>query len=309
MDMIIISCLGLLDSNYQLRHLKHLYLNGCSKVAEFLKTVEDTRQSMPAVVSIEESPISSVPELLQLSPPTNTTNSNDGCSSILLPKLPTLNLKKCALSKSNFFRTFDCCSTLTFLDLSRSDIVTLPPCIRRFVRLKSLYLMECKQLKEILGLPPNVQQVDASGCVSLAIFLEEGRRSQLLNTPEALFQVGTVFPELILGNHGLTESDFLIQRDCPSSLTSLNLSGSAIVSLPAWLNKFVGLEYLSLNGCKQLEEIPELPSTLKWIDLSDCHGLRDNMGDALQIRLMSEVPLFHIYMGMLCKFVCVCLDL
>jgi Leucine-rich repeat (LRR) protein len=68
----------------------------------------------------------------------------------------------------------------------------------------------------------------------------------------------------------LPESDFLIQRDCPSSLKKLSLVGSAIVSLPVWLNKFAGLETLSLGGCKQLREIPELPPTLREIDLSDC---------------------------------------
>ncbi|XP_062157857.1 probable disease resistance protein RPP1 [Alnus glutinosa] len=155
--------------------------------------------------------------------------------------------------------------------------------------------------------------MSAKGCVSLAIFLEEARRSPWFNTPETLFHVGTIFPALILGNHVLTESEFLIQRDCPSSLRFLDLSGSAIVSLPTWFNTFVGLKDLYLNGCNQLEEIPELPPNIKevaadgctslerfqfnnikdlpmleWIEFSNCHGLRENMGDDLQICLLSE---------------------
>jgi Leucine-rich repeat (LRR) protein len=310
MDRIVLPCLGLPYSNYQLCHLEHLSLSGCSKVIEFLKVVENTRQSMPVVVSMEQDEISPVAELLPLLPSTNTSD----CFSIVFPKLRKLDLHNCDLSESNFFRTFDCCSKLTELELSMSDIVTLPPCIGRFVRLKTLVLKGCKALKEILGLPPNVKRVEASGCVSLAIFLEEDKRSQLFNTPEALFQVGTVFPALILGNHVLTESDFLIQPDYLSSLKHLNLSSSTIVSLPAWLNKFVGLEDLYLNGCKQLREIPELPPNiekvyakgctslerfqfnnvkdlpmLKWINFSGCHGLRENMGDDLEICLMSMV--------------------
>jgi hypothetical protein len=251
---------------------------------------------MPTVVSIEESATSSMPELLQLSPPTNTSGtSNDGSFSIVFPKLRKLDLHNCVLSKSNSFKNFDWFSEPTLLDLSMSDIVTLPPCIRRFVRLKFLYLRGCKQLPEILGLPPNVIFTTVEGCVSLAMFLEKGRRSQLFNAPEALFQVGTVFPALILGNHVRTESDFLIQPDCPSSLEYLYLSGTAIVILPVWLNKFVGLKRLYLAGCKQLGEIPKLPTTLDLIDLSNCHRLRENMGDDLEIRLMSEVPLFYIH--------------
>jgi hypothetical protein len=156
--------------------------------------------------------------------------------------------------------------------------------------------------------------------VSLAIFLEEARRSPLFNKLEALFQVRTIFPALILGNHVPTELEFLIQRDCPSSLTFIDLSGSAIVSLPTWFNTFVELNNLYLKDCNQLEEIPELPPNivkvcvggckslerfqfnnikdlpnLQQIDFSNCHGLRENMADDLQIRLLIEASLFHIY--------------
>jgi hypothetical protein len=156
-------------------------------------------------------------------------------------------------------------------------------------------------------------EVKANGCESLAKFLEEPRRSQLLNTWNPL-------QSLSVRNNVKTEPNFLIELDCPTSLKVLDLSHSAIVSLPAWLNRFVGLEELYLNGCKQLEEIPELPPNIKkvyatgctslerfqfsstyglpmleLIDFSDGHGLRENMGDDLKIRLMSEVPLFDIY--------------
>jgi hypothetical protein len=69
-----------------------LFLIDCSKVAEFFKVVEDKGHSMPAVVSIEEFATSSMPELLQLSPLTDTSDSNDGCSSILFPKLQMLGI-------------------------------------------------------------------------------------------------------------------------------------------------------------------------------------------------------------------------
>jgi Leucine-rich repeat (LRR) protein len=286
----ILSIGGVIISKRNFRDTYHLFLIDCSKVAELFKIVEDRRHSMPTVASMEESATSSTPELFQSSPLTDTSDSNDGCSSMLFPKLQILGFENCDLSELNIFRTFDWFSTLTSLEIVDSDIVTLPPCIRRFVSLKCLSLWKCKQLREILGLPPNVAVVLAYKCVSLTIFLEEGRiLSQLFNTPEALFQVGTIFPPLILGNNVLPESDFLIQRDCPSSLKYLILLDSAIVSLPIWLNRFVGLEYLYLGGCKQLREIPELPPTLRGIDLSDCHGLPKNIGADMQIHLMSEV--------------------
>ncbi|XP_059455252.1 disease resistance protein RPV1-like [Corylus avellana] len=264
--------MNLPNSIYQLQQLEQLNLKGCSKVVKFLHK----RQSMLSIASIEESKILYGAKVVQL-----FHDPNDGCSSTLFPKLLRLDLSNCALSESNFFSTFDCGSRLSRLDLSGSDIVTLPLCIKRFFGLKFLYLNECKQLQKILGLPPNVVEVCAWGCVSLAILLEEPRKSVV------------------------TESE-----DCPMSLEYLDLSSSAIVSLPTWFNKFVGLGCLTLEDCKQLQEILELPQNIRavyargctslerfqlniyprlgWIDLSNCHKLRENMGNDLQTHLLSE---------------------
>jgi Leucine-rich repeat (LRR) protein len=138
--------MNLPSSIHQLQHLEILFLTCCSKV-KFLNKVEDNRQSMPFIVSTDESITSSGSKLFQLSPPAKTRDSSsDGCSSISFPKLQKLLLDNCVLSKSNFFGTFDYRSTLNHLDLSNSDIVTIPPCINRFVGLEILNLKNCKQL-------------------------------------------------------------------------------------------------------------------------------------------------------------------
>ncbi|KAG6655889.1 hypothetical protein CIPAW_05G247400 [Carya illinoinensis] len=243
---------------YQLQKLERLDLKGCSELVKFLKKMKDDRQPMHSFVSTE---------LLKLQSSTNTSSSDYECFSALQPQM--LNLSECSLSESSFFRTFEW-----------SDIVTLPRCIKRFVGLENLKMTDCKQLREILGLPPNLREVSVWMSVSLAIFLEE--------------------------------SDFTTQLECPISLESLILSSTAIVSLPAWFKRFVGLKYLDLSDCKQLQEIPELPPniedvyargctslkrlqfsnvfdlTLRWIDLSDCLELHQNIGDDMQIRLLSE---------------------
>jgi hypothetical protein len=135
----------------------------------------------------------------------------------------------------------------------------------------------------------------------------------MLYTPQPVWS-GMRFSALqssSLGKSVVTESN------CPfNSLEDLDLSSSAIVSLPTWFNKFVGLKRLTLEDCKQLRKISELPPnigviyargctslewfqsnlpTLGWIDLSNCHELRENMGNEMGIRLLNEVRLFHIY--------------
>ncbi|XP_059455234.1 disease resistance protein RPV1-like [Corylus avellana] len=295
--------MNLPNSIYQLQHLQQLDLQGCSKVVKF----PNNRQSIPSIASTKEFEISSAVESVQ-----PFLVSNDGCSSISFPKLQWLDLGNCALSESNFFTTFDCCSMLNHLDLSGSDIVTIPRCIESFVGLTFLYLNECKQLREIIGLPPNVEVVKARECMSLEIFLE-GRRSQLFNTwdPPKPMGRGRLFPTLqssSLVNSVVTES-----KDCFFSLEELDLSSSAIVSLPTWFNKFVELKCLTLKDCKQLREISKLPSkieevdahgctslerfqsnniydlpALQWIDLSDCHKMCENIGNDVQFRLLNK---------------------
>ncbi|XP_042962756.1 disease resistance protein RUN1-like [Carya illinoinensis] len=102
-------------------------------------------------------------------------------------------LKKLRLTRSLFFDGYPspvfnnwyldgfsiyCSSTLQELDLSQSGIVRLPPSIESFVELRILKLWECYNLKEILYLPPNIRELDASECFSLERFPEASTKFQ-----------------------------------------------------------------------------------------------------------------------------------
>ncbi|XP_059455276.1 disease resistance protein Roq1-like [Corylus avellana] len=63
------------------------------------------------------------------------------------------------------------------------NLMSLPNSIYQLQHLEILNLNECKQLREIFRLPPNIIEVQARECMSLAIFLEP-RRSQSVNTWE-----------------------------------------------------------------------------------------------------------------------------
>ena len=153
------------SSIIQLQHLEILSLANCSEHVE-----------LPTKGS-------SSTELFSLPLPTNSSILNDGCSSIGFPALTHLDLEDCRISKSDFLVTLDCSSTLEHLFLSRSDIIRLPACIGSLVGLRSLRLEDCKQLQEILELPPNIEDIDASGCVSLESFPEVSKKYEF-NTSE-----------------------------------------------------------------------------------------------------------------------------
>jgi hypothetical protein len=170
------------SSIYQLQHLFSLSLDGCSNLVKFPDKMGDIRQSLPSNVCMKESEIFLGPDLLLLPPPTNSSVSNDDCSSIVFPALEYLYLGNCGLLEQNFFSIFNCSSTLGILNLSGSVIDTIPPCIERFVCLRRLYLDNCKQLQKILRLPRNIGLVSAKGCMSLETFLGEPQTSELVST-------------------------------------------------------------------------------------------------------------------------------
>ncbi|KAG7944396.1 hypothetical protein I3843_15G099300 [Carya illinoinensis] len=121
-----------------------------------------------------EDEISSNEEQLQeLAPPTNSSNESSA--------LQVLNHQNCFQSESNFFpisslfTMFDSSTTLTYLDLSGSEFVSLPTIIKGFVALVRLCLMHCEKLEEILELPPNIVLVEVLGCKSLERFPEVSR--------------------------------------------------------------------------------------------------------------------------------------
>ncbi|KAG7945127.1 hypothetical protein I3843_15G136900 [Carya illinoinensis] len=191
---------------FELEHLQDVFIINCPNFVNFGKEVGHNGQFVPCT---QENEISSSMELLPSPPP----------------------------KSNNLSRTYNFSSSLRTINLSGSGIVSLPPCIEGFVGLSKLDLGECKQLEEILHLPPNIEQVDASGCSSLKSFLPKSNNSL-------------------------------------SRLRELNLYGSSIVSLPPCIEGFVGLSKLDLGECKQLEEILHLPPNIEQVDASGCSSLK-----------------------------------
>ena len=50
------------------------------------------------------------------------------------------------------------------INLAGTDIITIPESISRFPRLKSLYIEDCKHLREVQGLPLSISRVYAENC-------------------------------------------------------------------------------------------------------------------------------------------------
>ncbi|KAG2668027.1 hypothetical protein I3760_15G141400 [Carya illinoinensis] len=123
---------------FQLKSLLAINIISCANLVNFGKEVGQNGQAMPC------------------------THENEISSSIKL--FPLL------LPESNLSRIFNFSSSLSYLSLSKSGIVRLPPCIEELVGLHDLDLEDCMQLEEILHLPPNIEDVNARRCVLLERF-------------------------------------------------------------------------------------------------------------------------------------------
>ncbi|KAG7945136.1 hypothetical protein I3843_15G137600 [Carya illinoinensis] len=273
---------------FQLEYLQDVSILYCPNFVNFGKEVGHNGQFVPCT---QENEISSSMVLLPLPPPKSnnlfrTYNFSSsvrelclsGCSIVSLPPfierfvgLSKLDLTQCeqleeilhlppnikevdaegCSSLKNFLpesnklsQTYNFSSSLRTLNLSGSGIVSLPPCIEGFVALSKLVLKCCEQLEEILHLPRNIEVVDAAGCSSLKNFLPES-------------------------------NNLSWTYNFSSSLRTLNLSGSGIVSLPPYIERFVGLFELNLTDCKQLEEILHLPPNIEKVYADGCSSLKN----------------------------------
>ncbi|CAN6698967.1 unnamed protein product [Malus baccata var. baccata] len=147
---------------YGLQHLDYIEMDGCPKLVTFGKF--STR--------LDTSHYNGIP--------------------LALFNLRHLHLGGCNLSESDFLvplqyepSSLHCWSTVTNLDLSRNNFVSLPDCISNFVILEQLRLQGCKRLREIPhALPPNLRELYLDDCTSLEKIpkLPSGlRRLQLTN--------------------------------------------------------------------------------------------------------------------------------
>ncbi|KAF8039617.1 hypothetical protein BT93_B1978 [Corymbia citriodora subsp. variegata] len=124
-------------SIYEMQNLEHLSLEGCSMFGSF---------------------------------PENRESSDRPNGRLGFPNLFSLRLSGCNLLEAEFLQSLTCFSSLAILRLSGNNFVSLPTCISKFEKLAVLNLDDCKQLQEILGLPPNIRTLKANGCNGLSSF-------------------------------------------------------------------------------------------------------------------------------------------
>jgi Leucine-rich repeat (LRR) protein len=134
-ELSMTSCLSLkeLPENIDMLHnLRNLDIEGCPQLQSFLTKLRELGQS-----------------------------------TLTFGNVQSLNLENCGLIDEDLPIIFNCFPNLASLVLSGNNFVTLPRCIQEYHALEMLHLDNCKQLQEVLCLPPNLQYINARNCLSL----------------------------------------------------------------------------------------------------------------------------------------------
>ncbi|KAK3438879.1 hypothetical protein EUGRSUZ_C03425 [Eucalyptus grandis] len=188
--------------------LKGLYLEDCTDLKNLPCSIY-TLQHLERILVDGCSQLSKLPECL-----CESSDCTNFSLPLALPSVINLNVQRCSLSELRFLKNLHCMSSLTILDLSENKFVSLPTCISQFTKLQQLFLMHCKQLQEILALPPNITSLHAKGCESL----------------ETCADLSNVLRYISDESPWLRRFDFsschkLIQNQCSSNCNMLSIEG------------------------------------------------------------------------------------
>ncbi|KAJ4959592.1 hypothetical protein NE237_026703 [Protea cynaroides] len=239
----------------RLSQLKSLQLQNCSRLQtlpEFPSSLKEldvnSCESMESLPYFEK--LSSLQELNISYTNFRSLPSNIKCLSQLLslrlkhctslqflPELPS-SLKKLEANRCKSMERLAYLgnlSSLQELDLSESNLYSLPGNISHLTQLHTLRMQNCRRLQLLPELPSSLEEFDASSCESL----------------ERLSNLGSL-----------------------SSLASLDISESNICTLPACLGSFSQLQFLNINNCSRLQVLPELPSSLTQLFANGCTSMK-----------------------------------
>ena len=190
-------------------------------------------------------------------------------------------------------------TSLTLLSLKNcKNLVCLPSTICCLKLLNSLDLSGCSKfdsLPENLGNVEGLEFLDLSGTsikeVPSSIVLLKNLKELLVHgLKETLFSFNSMPRSHIVGGlllpslSGLHSLIYLDLCDCDlssilndignlSSLARLNLCGNNFVSLPKSISQLSNLQTLHMEGCKMLQSLENVPSTIEFIIANNCTSL------------------------------------
>ncbi|KAF8012167.1 hypothetical protein BT93_I0330 [Corymbia citriodora subsp. variegata] len=218
-------------------------------------------------------------------------------SALKTKSLRNLNLFDCS-KLEKFSEILEKIEHLEYLYLSGTAIKELPASIDNLVSVKYMQLRNCKSLAR---LPSSIYKLQNLGSLNLegcSNFVHFTKNMEDSTDPNGCLG----FPNLDwleLKGCNLLELEFLEDSSNFPKLRYLGLSGNKFTHMPTCLRKYDNLEYLYLYNCRQLQEIPQLPSNISIIKAKNCKSLQ-KLPEFSRVSNLDRVE-FSSCCGLYCK--------
>ncbi|XP_048421610.1 disease resistance protein RUN1 isoform X2 [Pyrus x bretschneideri] len=253
------------NSICRLKYLNKLDLSGCTELENFpeiLEPMEHLKSLNLSGTAVEELHLSIefLPHLqiIQLQVCRRLSSiSNSICKLKYLKKLDL----SCCFKLEDFPEISEELEHLVSLILQGTGVEMLPSSIENLIKLQTLDLSDCRNLKDVptsIYNLTNLKSLYFSNC------------RQLEKLPSS--SVGFLSLEVLdLKYSGILEIPGSLV--CSTSLRSLSLSGTKITSIPASIKLASRLSKLNIVCCKRLQSLPELP-VLCNVEAQGCKSLK-----------------------------------
>jgi hypothetical protein len=275
--------------------LKHLVIQDCRNLTKFA--------NLPLSLEsfyIYDVALSDLPEYFQ-------SSCSDGpTSSSLTAPLRNVEIRGCShLASLNGFllqESIDLSGLEELTIVDCENLVQLPTdAVGKYVSLERLLIQGCPKLVELSSMHQANTVNPGNNLVSLKInYLEVDHLCLLLIEPLRSFRfVSNLIVHECSGLEALPEQ-WLLQNS--STLMQLNIyDASSLRSLPGTMMMLTSLERLDIDKATLLEEIPELPTSLKYLWIGNASSLRSLPGtmvmltsleylDITNAPLLEEIP-------------------
>ncbi|KAL1362029.1 hypothetical protein AAHE18_03G049600 [Arachis hypogaea] len=256
------------------RSLRKLILNGCKNLVSFDESVGD----LPNLTYLRASKCPKLRKFL---------------SRICLPSLEHLSFNWCT-SLGLFPDIVGKMDKPLKICLKATAIEELPDSFFDLVGLRYLDLTSCEKLGFLpssLFMLPNLVTLKVGGCPQLGGAFARFRGS-LSTTAES----GPSLETLHFSHASLCDEDLHVIMQSFPNLEVLNVSSNNFVSIPACVQESSYLTSLDLSCCLKLQEIPELPSSVRKVDVRHCNSLSANTTSMLWSQVRREINKLQVVM-------------
>ncbi|WMV28561.1 hypothetical protein MTR67_021946 [Solanum verrucosum] len=208
-------------------------------------------------------------------------------------------------------------SCLTTLDLQNTSISELPDDIRLLERLWKLNLNNCLNLQHLPASIGSLKRLcylymaetavselpDQIGMLSslkllkmrktpqpredeLLLDMEDGESSKRVTLPESFSNLSSL--EFLDAHACKISGNISDDFEKLTALEELKLGYNDFCSLPSSMKKLRVLKHLFLPNCRKLKSLPELPSSLKWLNAANCSAL-EQIASVANLKYLEEL--------------------